>query len=165
MDGQSFNNNEINNGAGNDFNPYGPYTEGTTENGSGRTFSESNNSYYQDNTGSRSVYQNYTDKSETIPPYQDSFQQPQPQKGETNALAIVGMVMGIISIVFSCCYGSGILFGIAGLICSIIANKQNKTGAGTAGLVTSIIGIVISVLVLIVVIIAIAYGFTTEMMY
>jgi hypothetical protein len=136
MDGQNFNNNEINNGAGNDF-----------------------------NTDSQSVYQNYTDKSETIPPYQDSYQQPKPDKEENNGLAIVGLVMGIISIVLSCCYGSGIVFGIVGLICSILANKKNKTGLGTAGLVTSIVGIVISVLMLIVYIFVIAYGMTSGMLY
>jgi thiol:disulfide interchange protein len=138
MDGQNFNNN----------------------------FNNNNENNYQDNTDSQSVYQNYTDKSETIPPYQDSYQQPgQSDKGENNGLAIVGLVMGIISIVLSCCYGSGVVFGIVGLICSIMANKKNKTGIGTAGLITSIIGIVISVLMLIVYIIVIAYGVTSGMMY
>lgn len=142
MDGQNFNNNEQN--------PYGQ--------------NSANNNYYQDNTNQQSVYQNYTSNSETIPPYQENVQNDQPQE-ENNGLAIVGLVMGIISIFFSCCYGAGVIFGIAGWICSAMANKKNKTGLGTGGLITSIIGTILSVLIIICFIILVAIGVASEMSY
>lgn len=63
----------------------------------------------------------------------------------TPGMSIAGLVMGIVSIVLTCCCGGGIIFGIAGLIMSISGNKQNQTGVGTAGLVCSIIGIVLNI--------------------
>lgn len=147
MDGQNFNNNEQN--------PYGQYSTGSNNSG---------NNFYQDNTGAagQSVYQNYTNNSDTISPYQEPYQS-QPQKQDNNGLAIVGLVMGIISILFSCCYGGGIVFGIVGWICSAIANKQNKTGIGKAGLITSIIGTILSILMLIVIVVLVIFGVWAEM--
>lgn len=138
----------------NEQNPYG----------SGSAGNSANNNYYQDNTSSQSVYQNYTSNSETIPPYQEPIQNPQPQD-DNNGLAIVGLVMGIISILFSCCYGAGIIFGIAGWICSAMANKKNKTGLGKGGLITSIVGTVLSILVIICFIILIIIGVASEVAY
>jgi hypothetical protein len=150
MDGQNFNNNEQN--------PYGQYSAGNNTGNTGTS------NFYQDNTRNteQSVYQNYTDKSETIPPYQDSNQS-QPQNQENSGLAIVGLVMGIISILFACCYGGGILFGIIGWVCSAMANKQNKTGIGKAGLITSIIGTILSILMLIVIILLVVLGVMADL--
>jgi hypothetical protein len=153
MDGQNFNNNEQN--------PYGQYSAGSNSG------NYDTNNYYQDNTNNnnQSVYQNYTNNSETIPPYQEPYQS-QPQKQENNGLAIVGLVMGIISILFTCCYGGGILFGIIGWVCSAMANKQNKTGIGKAGLITSIIGTILSILMLILIIVVfVIMGFSTDWYY
>jgi hypothetical protein len=137
MDGQSFNTNEQN--------PYGQYSAGSN------TGNTNTSNFYQDNThnAEQSVYQNYTDNSETIPPYQDSNQS-QPQKQEDNILAITGLIMGILSMTFACCSAFGISFGIVGWVCSAMANKQNRTDIGKAGLITSIIGIVLSSLVIII---------------
>lgn len=146
MDGQNFNNNEQN-----------PYGQNPTDN-------SANNNFYQDNTNRQSVYQNYTSNSETIPPYQENVQNTQPQE-DNNGLAIVGLVMGIISILFSCCYGAGVIFGVAGWICSAMANKKNKTGLGKGGLITSIIGTVLSILVIICFIILVFIGVASEMYY
>lgn len=93
------------------------------------------NNYYQDNTTAP-----YTQ----APPASD-----QPEGNPNNALAVVGLVMGILSIVFACCYGIGVIFGIAGIICSVLARKKGHSGTCTAGLVCSIIGTVLSVIMII----------------
>lgn len=85
--------------------------------------------YYQDNTNQ------YTGSVYTEPVTNNN-------SGDTPGLAIAALVMGILSIVLTCCCGVGIIFGIAGLIMSIVANKQTKSGIGTAALICSIVGIV-----------------------
>lgn len=80
---------------------------------------------------------------------QYSYQEPQkePPK-QNNVLAIVGMILGIISIPVGCCGWYSFFFGIGGLVCSILSRKQEKTGMSVAGIVCSIIGIVIALLML-----------------
>ena len=63
---------------------------------------------------------------------------------------MAGLVCGILAICFSCCYGvPGLVLGIAGLVCAINGNKEGSNGVGTAGIVCSIIGIILGVLMLI----------------
>jgi hypothetical protein len=73
----------------------------------------------------------------------------------TNPLAVTGMVLGILSIAFACCC-YGLPFNIAGILFSSVAlsqikndplNQQGK-GMATAGLVLSIVSIVLAGLVL-----------------
>ena len=65
----------------------------------------------------------------------------QPENKETNVLAILSIVLG-------CCTGwIGALFGIGGIICAVFANKQGKTGLAKAGLICSIIGIVLGIII------------------
>lgn len=72
----------------------------------------------------------------------------QPENKENNVLAIVSLVLGILSIVLGCCTGwIGALFGIGGIICAVFANKQGKTGLAKAGLICSIIGIVLGIII------------------
>lgn len=86
---------------------------------------------YQDNTNQYYSATAYTDNSEA--------------QGEgTPGLAIASLVMGIISILFCCCWGGGIVFAIPGIFMARSANKKNKTGVGTAGMVCSIIGTVLN---------------------
>ena len=66
-----------------------------------------------------SYYQDYT--ANVTPNYVAPQSAPQ---NETNGVAVVSLVMGIISIVFSCCYGGGIIFGIIGIICAVVAKKK-----------------------------------------
>ena len=67
---------------------------------------------------------------------------------QTNTLAIVSLVCGILAILMGCCTAYiGIIPGIAGIICAVFANKQGKTGMAKAGMICSIIGIVIAVLI------------------
>jgi hypothetical protein len=104
--------------------------------------------------GANNNYQDSTQYTQNV--YTDSAAEP--VKEETPGLAIASLVMGIVSIVLSCCCGSGIVFGIAGIIMAIVANKKTKTGVGTAGLVCSIIGTVFSVIGLIYYIAVLALG-------
>lgn len=111
---------------------------------------EQNNSNYQDNTAN--VYQSS--------PVQVPYEEPK----KTNALAIVGLILGIISIIACCTTYIGMIIGVAGLICSILSRKHGKTGVGTAGMVCSIIGIVLGVVMLIVGVASIGLMGSPEMM-
>ena len=92
-----------------------------------------NNQYnnYQDNTANNMYYQ--------APAGNDA-------DNKANGKQIAGLVFGILAICSSCCYGvPGVIFGIVGLILSILGNKESKHGIGIAGLVCSIIGLIAGV--------------------
>ncbi|RLE39587.1 DUF4190 domain-containing protein [Candidatus Woesearchaeota archaeon] len=71
-------------------------------------------------------------------------------------LAIAGMVLGIVSIVFSWAWFIAIICGIVGLVLSLVALKKIKArqaegkGMAIAGLVCSIVGIAIGVAIVII---------------
>lgn len=68
------------------------------------------------------------------------------EEKQSDALAIISLVMGILSIILCCCYGIGIVFGIAGIICGAVAKKKGQSkGLALAGLICSIVGCVFSV--------------------
>ena len=100
---------------------------------------------------------NYQDNTANIP-----YQAPMDEVPvTTNGLQIAGLVCGILAIVSCWCYGIfGIVFGIAGLICSIIGNKKGKTGVGTAAMVCSIIGLILGVIALIYFVIVLGAAFS-----
>ncbi len=105
------------------------------------TRTESNSGYYQDNTASfvQPQVQSYAEYSYSV---QGAQQQ------STNVLAIVSLVLGIFSIVLGCCTAwVGCLFGIGGIVCAVLSRKSGKSGMATAGLVCSIIGIIIGLIV------------------
>ena len=90
---------------------------------------------------------NYQDYTANVQP-QVTPAAPQTENKDTNVLAIVSLVLGILSIVLGCCTGwIGALFGIGGIICAVFANKQGKTGLAKAGLICSIVGIVLGILI------------------
>ncbi|MCH5343892.1 MAG: hypothetical protein J1E64_07625 [Acetatifactor sp.] len=69
---------------------------------------------------------------------------------QTNVLAIVSLVAGIVSIIGACCFTwLGIIAGIAGIICAVFANKQGKTGLAKAGMICSIVGLALCVILII----------------
>ena len=75
--------------------------------------------------------------------FQNNYQQPT----KPDALAIVSLILGIASIVLGCCVTYlGIALGVGGIICSVMSKKKQKSGLATAGLVCSIIGIVLAVI-------------------
>lgn len=91
----------------------------------------STGSSYQDNTSQ------YSDPYSSENAYSATADAP-----ATPGVSIASLVLGIAGILFDCCCGVGIIFGIIGLILAIVGNKQQKSGVGTAGLVCSIIALV-----------------------
>lgn len=71
-------------------------------------------------------------------------------QNSTDPLAIVGLILGILSIVMSCCAYWGLIPGAIGLVLAILSNKKAKSGIGTAAMVCSIIGIVLALIITIV---------------
>jgi len=64
-------------------------------------------------------------------------------------MAIAALVLGIVTVVFAftpLVFLSPIL-GIIGIVLAVIARKQEKSGASTAGLVLSIVGLVLSIVI------------------
>ncbi len=127
---------------------------------------ESQNNGYnepQNNGESNGQYTNYQDNTANVP-YQVPIENMPPDKA--NGLQTAGLICGIIAITTSCCYGIfGIILGIAGLICSILGNKDNKSGVGIAGLVCSIIGLVLGVAMLIYMVWILSYVFGSGSAY
>jgi hypothetical protein len=51
--------------------------------------------------------------------------------GQTNALAIVALVFGILSLTIGCCCWTHIPFGLTAVICGFLGmNKAKETGTG-----------------------------------
>ena len=72
---------------------------------------------------------------------------PQQPAGGKKGIAIAGLVLGVIGLVFMCIplfQWIGMIAGLIGLILSIIGKKQGAGGVATAGLVCSIIALILS---------------------
>ena len=54
------------------------------------------------------------------------------------------MATGLFSLVFCWAYGAGIPFGIVGFIFGLISKNNGKRGMATAGIITGIIGTILS---------------------
>jgi uncharacterized BrkB/YihY/UPF0761 family membrane protein len=67
--------------------------------------------------------------------------------GVGNEAGIVSVVFGIISIVIAS--GVGIIFGVVGLLFGMRQHKRNPTKWSKAGIVLSIIGIVLGIVVIV----------------
>lgn len=93
------------------------------------------------NTNNTNNYQDYTNMQ-----YQAPYGQEEPPK--TNGMQIASLVLGILGIPACCCYGvPGVLFGVIGLILAILGNRKiGGRGVGVAGLVCSIIAIILGIL-------------------
>lgn len=85
-------------------------------------------------------------------------QPPQNTDRTSNGLAIVSLVLGIVSIVLSCCVFGGFLFGALALIFALLSRgKEHKfDGMAIAGIVTSIVGMLLGIAFLILVIVDVA---------
>ncbi len=87
-----------------------------------------------------------------------------PAEGGSNALAIVSLICGIVSIV--CCMGIGPLAGIAGIICGAMGkSKCPKAGMAKTGLILSIVGVVLTVICIIGYAVLVAVGVASELNY
>jgi hypothetical protein len=76
---------------------------------------------------------------------------PLPPEG-SKGKAIAAMVLGIVSVVFSCCvYYIALPCGVVGLILGIVSLKKNEPGRGMAiaGIATSSVAIVLALLLLV----------------
>jgi hypothetical protein len=67
-------------------------------------------------------------------------------KNTSNGMGVASLVLGIASIVFCWVPILGLVAGIVGLILAIKQRKESPNGIATGGLVTSIIGLVLSVI-------------------
>lgn len=73
---------------------------------------------------------------------------------EKHGFAVAGLVLGIISVVFACCYGAGFITGVVGLVLNAVAKKAGNTeGMNTAGLVLNIIAVAINILAFILIVV------------
>ncbi len=72
-----------------------------------------------------------------------------------NGFGITGLVLGILSLVcITLLPPIGIILGIFGIVFSAVQQKRTPTGVGTAGLITSIIGLILSIVMTILLIFA-----------
>lgn len=73
---------------------------------------------------------------------------PEAPAPQSNGFAIASLILGILSILGTCCCGIGVLFGIVGIILGCLQPKDNlgnKPGMAIAGIVTSVIGILFGI--------------------
>lgn len=117
--------NQANQQNGNEQNPYG-YQQNPYQ-----------NNPYQQNPFQQNPYQ------------QNAYGRPQHQQRAANPFATAAMVMGIVSLVVTCCGGS-FIFGALGIIFAMLSRKEKKleTQAKT-GLILSIIGSVAGIALII----------------
>lgn len=88
------------------------------------------------------------DMSQIIPQYTENPYVPvAPQQSEDKkGCAIAGMIVGIVSLVFSCYGIFSLIAGIVGLILSTVGMKSSKRGMAVAGVVCSAIALVFSLI-------------------
>lgn len=145
------NSNEDNNSQNNQQ-PQNNYSSSTSPSSSDNYSVQSNqqpqNNYQsQDNFQSQNTYQSQNNQQ-----WQENYQQPNyyqqsPETPPANGLAIASLVLGILSIPASCCYGAGIIFAIIGLILGCVSKKPDSSfnGMAIAGIVCSIIGLLVGI--------------------
>ncbi len=140
MDGQNFNNDNFNN---ENFDTNPNYDNVQSSASAEQDSASANNYYYQDNTQTQQpIY------AQSVPV--------QEAKSGSNTMSIIGLVLGILSILMTCCYGMGVALAIPGLILGIVGNKKNKSGIALAAIICSIVGLVFNVVYLVLVIIGFA---------
>ena len=61
---------------------------------------------------------------------------------------LLSMIFGIASIVLTCCYGFGIVFAIPALILAALSKTGHNSGFKTTGLITGIIGLLLSLVMI-----------------
>ncbi len=82
-----------------------------------------------------------------------------PAKSPQSNMALASLVMGIIGIVTSCCCYGGFIFGSLGILFALLSKTEDRfEGYAKAGLITSIVGMVLALLTGIVLIILIVAG-------
>lgn len=95
------------------------------------------------------AYSHYQDNTANVP-----YQTPPVDDGpaKINGFHIASLVLGILTLLFTCCGCSstmGIILGVLGLIFGVLGNKKGRRGMGTAGITCSVIGLVFAVVLFI----------------
>lgn len=78
-----------------------------------------------------------------IPPVNYNSSGPEPQG---NGKAVASLVLGILSIVMWLCPLVGFAVSITGLVLGSKARAENPSGMATAGFITSIVGLILTVI-------------------
>ena len=84
---------------------------------------------------------------------------PKPAKvgnASKNWAGVMGMILGILSLVLCCIPYLSPFLGVGGLIFSIMGLKSQKKGMAVAGLITSIIGTIIALIYVIILVFALS---------
>jgi len=97
-------------------------------------------------------------------PYAPVYSVMTPEQRSARSMAIAGMVLGILALVFCWFFWLSLPLGIVGMILSIVAIKRyefvqpigGEKGMAVAGLVCSIIGLLVGIILIIVVIAAVS---------
>ncbi len=98
-------------------------------------------------------YQQYPQQSYQQPPYQQPQYQQQPQyptpEDPGRGMGIASMVIGIIGLCTGWCWGLGAILGVVGIVLAVISGNKskqaglNQSGFALAGLICSIISVVL----------------------
>lgn len=91
------------------------------------------------------------------PPMPGAYPPPAPK--QSKGLAIASMVLGICSLVFCWSPFLALICSIIGLILGIIGKKKQQGGMALAGIITSSIGLAISVIIIIIAVVAVIGAF------
>ncbi len=122
---------------------------------------EENNNYNEVQENSTESVQNNTETVQNIYSTEQGSANGQDKKG----FAVASLVLGIISIVFGCCFWYvGIICAVIGLVLGIMANKESKSGLATAGIVLSIIALALGVLWIILLIAGVSIANYTDIL-
>lgn len=87
--------------------------------------------------------QNYYNNG--VYPQPDIPQNQQPNEEKKGAMGLISLILGIVSIPATCCFGAGSMFGIPAIILGAISQK--KDGRGKIGMILGIVGSALSVIV------------------
>lgn len=112
--------------------PYGQNSYGSYQQGPAGPGNSNTNYYGQDQWNSRNA----------------QYQRP-PYRRRTNSFAVAALILGILSLVTSCCIFSGIVFGAFGVVLALLSRGQEPMDTqAKIGLGLSIAGMVLGFLVL-----------------
>ncbi|MBO5373656.1 MAG: DUF4190 domain-containing protein [Lachnospiraceae bacterium] len=78
------------------------------------------------------------------------YGEPQNTGGDSKGMAIASMILGIVSLVLSCVWYVSLITGIVSIVLAVMYNKKNgKCGMTTAGIVCSVIGMILAVVLIV----------------